>query len=95
MVEAIPSSFEKFRKSFPESLMIVILSPSTEELERRWRLAGLEDWQILKNIKKETEAPYNVCKEWFEKYSYLVRNITIEDCVSEISDIIKKRLPIE
>lgn len=74
------------KKIFPEAVLIFIMSPSFEELERRLRGRNTDSEEdILKRLeiaKREIDFKDN--------YDYVVVNNTVEDTVLEIVDIINK-----
>ena len=74
------------RKMFPDALLMYIIPPSAEELERRLRGRGTEDEETI--LKRLGEAKREI--ECSEKYKYVVVNDRLEDAVDEILDILKK-----
>ena len=71
---------------FPEAILIFIMPPSFEELEKRLRGRNTNSEEdILKRLeiaKKEID--------FSSHYDYVVINNTVYDCVNEIIDIINK-----
>lgn len=73
---------------FPEAVLIFIMPPSYEELEKRLRGRGTDgEEDILKRLeiaKKEMD--------FSSHYDYVVINNTVDETVNEITDIIDKEL---
>lgn len=73
---------------FPEAVLIFIMPPSFEELERRLRGRGTDSEEaILKRLdiaKKEMD--------FSSHYDYVVINNTVDETVNEIVDIIDKEV---
>jgi len=75
-------------KIFPEAVLIFIMPPSFEELEKRLRGRGTDSEEaILKRLdiaKKEMD--------FSSHYDYVVVNNTVDECINEIIDIIDKEV---
>ena len=75
-------------KIFPEAVLIFIMPPSFEELEKRLRGRGTDSEEaILKRLdiaKREMDFSSN--------YDYVVINNTVDEAVNEIIDIIDKEV---
>jgi len=75
-------------KIFPEAVLIFIMPPSYEELERRLRGRGTDSEEtILKRLdiaKKEMD--------FSSHYDYVVINNTVDECINNIMDIINKEV---
>ena len=75
-------------KIFPEAVLIFIMPPSFEELEKRLRERGTDSEEaILKRLsiaKKEMD--------FSNHYDYVVINNTALECVNDIIDIINKEV---
>ena len=75
-------------KIFPEAVLIFIMPPSFEELEKRLRGRGTDsDEAILKRLeiaKKEMD--------FSSHYDYVVINNTVDEAVNDIIDIIDKEV---
>lgn len=73
-------------KIFPEAVLIFIMPPSFEELERRLRKRNTDSEEdILKRLeiaKREIDFSSN--------YDYVVVNNTVDKCILDIIDIINK-----
>ena len=75
-------------KIFPEAVLIFIMPPSFEELEKRLRGRGTDSEEaILKRLdiaKKEMD--------FSSHYDYVVINNTVDECINEIINIIDKEV---
>ena len=75
-------------KIFPEAVLIFIMPPSFEELEKRLRGRGTDSEEaILKRLaiaKKEMD--------FSSHYDYVVINNTVDETINEIVDIIDKEV---
>lgn len=75
-------------KLFPEAVLIFIMPPSFEELERRLRRRGTDSEEaILKRLsiaKKEMD--------FSSHYDYVVVNNTVDECINDIVNIIDKEV---
>ena len=75
-------------KIFPEAVLIFIMPPSFEELEKRLRGRGTDSEDaILKRLdiaKREMD--------FSSHYDYVVINNTVDECVNDIIDIIYKEV---
>ena len=75
-------------KIFPEAVLIFIMPPSFEELEKRLRGRGTDSEEaILKRLeiaKKEMD--------FSSHYDYVVINNTVDEAVNDIADIIDKEV---
>ena len=73
---------------FPEAVLIFIMPPSFEELEKRLRGRGTDSEKaILKRLdiaKREMD--------FSSHYDYVVVNNTVDECVNDIIDIIDKEV---
>ena len=70
----------------PDALMVFLLPPSFEELEKRLILRGKDSPEV---IKRRLEVARRECLE-AEKYDYRIVNDEIERAVSEFDSIIEK-----
>lgn len=76
---------EIVKKNFPEAVLIFILPPSFDELEKRLRLRGL-------NTEEDMEIRINNAKHEYSKrheYDYQVVNEHLEEAVEEVFELIK------
>ena len=75
-------------KIFPEAVLIFIMPPSFEELEKRLRGRGTDSEEaILKRLsiaKKEMD--------FSSHYDYVVVNNTVDECINDIVNIIDKEV---
>lgn len=75
-------------KIFPEAVLIFIMPPSFDELERRLRGRGTDSEEaILKRLeiaKKEMD--------FSSHYDYVVINNTVDETVNEIIDVVNKEI---
>ena len=75
-------------KIFPEAVLIFIMPPSFEELEKRLRGRGTDSEEaILKRLaiaKKEMD--------FSSHYDYVVINNTVDECINDIVNIIDKEV---
>ena len=71
------------KRLFPEAVLIFIIPPSAQELERRLRQRGTEDERTIsaRLAKASSEA------EGVERYDYIVINDTVERCAEQINEI--------
>ena len=69
---------------FPDALLMYIIPPSAEELERRLRGRGTEDEATInaRLAKASKEA------EGVEEYDYIIINDMVDNCVKDINGII-------
>ncbi len=74
------------RKQFSDAVLIFVLPPSAEELERRIRGRGSESEEELRRRLAEAEIEL-ACAD---KYDYRVVNEDLDGCADQIADIIKK-----
>lgn len=70
--------------NMPEAVSIFIMPPSFQELEKRLRGRGTEPEDV---IQKRLEKAIEEMKQ-SPKYDYIVVNNTVEQCVSDIKNII-------
>ena len=76
----------QIRERVPDAVLIFIVPPSREELERRLRARGTEDPEELRErlrVAFEEELPQ---QEWFD---HVVENDTLERAADEVLAIIK------
>jgi len=70
--------------SFENVVMIFIVPPSLEELERRLRGRGTDSEEVIeKRLKKAREE-----LEYYKEYEYIVVNDQIERCLGDVRSII-------
>lgn len=75
----------KIKEKFPEALLLFVMPPSVNELERRLHGRGTETAEVIRKrlIRAGEEA------EGIENYDYLVINDNLERCVKEIYGIVE------
>ena len=74
------------KKLFPEALLIFLTPPSAEELRNRLVGRGTEDAETVnKRMNRAIEESRSMTE-----YDYIVVNDKIEDCVSEVHEIISR-----
>lgn len=71
------------KKMFPDAVLIFIIPPSADELERRLRSRGTEEDDVIcaRLAKAYSEA------EGVERYDYIIINNTVDESVSDINGI--------
>ncbi|MDD6810265.1 MAG: guanylate kinase [Lachnospiraceae bacterium] len=75
----------KIKAQYPTALLLFVMPPSAQELERRLIGRGTETPEVVKKrMNRATEEA-----EGIEKYDYIVVNDNLEECVSELHEIIK------
>lgn len=72
------------KKECPEAVMIFVLPPSIEELERRITSRGTDSAEAIKNRLDYAYAEF----KHVDKYEYVVVNDDLDTAVGEIKDII-------
>ena len=74
----------KVKAQVPEALMVFVLPPSFEVLEKRLRKRGLDDTDViesrLKTAREEIQS--------FRRYDYVIINELIEHSVNELKSIV-------
>lgn len=75
------------KKKWPDAIMIFILPPSIEELERRIRSRGRDAEDV---IARRLQKASDEIKIGNEHYDYFVVNDILENAVSEVESIIDK-----
>ena len=84
LLDIEPKGAEQVKKAMPEAVLIFIMPPSVEELEKRLRGRGdtPEDQIIIRMERANWEMEQ---RSW---YDYVVVNDTVERCAEEILNII-------
>lgn len=73
------------RKQFPDALLLFIAPPGAEELKERLTSRGTESREIIgKRLARAVEESQGI-----ENYDYLVVNDKLEECVSNVHQIIR------
>ena len=85
ILEIEPQGAMKVKKQYPEAVLIFVVPPSANELERRLTERGTEDKNtIRKRLKRAAEET-----EFIENYDYIVINDDLVDAVKSVEHIIK------
>ncbi|MCD7729793.1 MAG: guanylate kinase [Clostridia bacterium] len=74
------------KKAHPDAVLIMLLPPSTAELERRLRGRGTESEEEI--TRRVSRAKYEISRSG--EYDYTVVNGDINDALRQIKDIIRK-----
>lgn len=73
------------KEKFPDAVLMFMMPPSVEELEKRLVGRGTEDAPTIKSrmlrAKEESQG--------IEKYDYIIINDDIDTCVGELNNIVK------
>ena len=73
------------KRNYPDAILIMLLSPSFAEQERRLRSRATEtEEKILKRLARTHEE-----MEFFSEYDYVVCNDTVESCAEQIRAIVQ------
>lgn len=75
-------------KIFPQAVLIFIMPPSYEELERRLRGRGTDSEEAM--LKRLDIAKREM--DFSSHYDYVVINNTVDECINEIVNIIDKEV---
>ena len=87
MLEIEPQGALQVKKLFPEAVLIFLVPPSMAELKNRLITRGREsDEEIEQRI---TNAKWEL--EQADKYTVLIENDDIEDCVCDVLDYIESK----
>ena len=72
------------KKMYPDAVLLFIMPPSAEELERRLVGRGTEDEATIKaRLQRASDEAKGV-----ENYNYIVINVKLDDCVEAIHSIV-------
>ena len=75
------------KKQYPDAILMFMMPPTAEELERRLRGRGTEDEVTIQaRLARAAEE-----SEGVENYDYIVINDTVEDCVQRFCDIVETK----
>ena len=87
LLDIEPKGAEQVKKTMPEAVLIFIMPPSVEELEKRLRGRGdtPEDQIIIRMDRANWEMDQ---RSW---YDYVVVNDSVERCAEEILNIIAEK----
>lgn len=73
------------KRNYPDAILIMLLSPSFAEQERRLRARATEtEEKILKRLARTHEE-----MKFFSNYDYVVCNDVVEDCAEQIRAIVQ------
>lgn len=75
----------KVKEMFPDTVLLFIMPPSAEELQRRLVSRGTETADVIK--KRMNRAVEEA--QFMEKYDYIVINDDLDTCVEELHGIVK------
>ena len=73
------------KKLFPDAVLIFIMPPGADELERRLSGRGTETAEVIK--KRMDRAALE--SEGIEDYDYIAVNDNVDDCVEAVNGIIR------
>ena len=73
------------KKAIPESVLIMIVPPSVEELKRRLVGRGTETEEAIEN--RLSRLDYELSQQ--DKYDYVVVNDDLEHAIGQIVDILQ------
>lgn len=74
----------KVKEKFPEALLLFVMPPSAEELERRLRGRGTESEEVIAmRMRRASEEA-----EGIENYDYIIVNDKLDECVKELHELI-------
>ncbi len=76
----------QIREKRPDALMVFLMPPSFEELEKRLILRGKDSMEVIKNRLITAREECKVA----DKFDYIIVNDDVERAVSEFSSIIDK-----
>lgn len=75
----------KVKKAFPDTLLLFVVPPSAQELEKRLVGRGTESMDVIASrLRRAVEE-----SEGMEEYDYLVVNDELELCVEQVHQIIR------
>ena len=85
MLEIEPQGALQVKKLFPEAVLIFLVPPSMAELKNRLITRGRESAEEIEQ--RITNAKWEL--EQADKYTVLIENDDIEDCVCDVLDYIE------
>ena len=74
------------KKIYPETILVYIAPPSTEELKRRLHERGTEDEETI----EKRLAIAEIEKTQIDDYDYIIVNDILEDALNEVNKILKE-----
>ena len=87
MLEIEPQGALQVKKLFPEAVLIFLVPPSMAELKNRLITRGRESSEEIEQ--RITNAKWEL--EQADKYTVLIENDDIEDCVCDVLDYIESK----
>ena len=87
MLEIEPQGALQVKKLFPEAVLIFLVPPSMAELKNRLITRGRESAEEIEE--RITNAKWEL--EQADKYTVLIENDDIEDCVCDVLDYIESK----
>lgn len=75
----------KIKKKRPDAVLVFLVPPSFEELERRLRGRGTDGSDVISKRLENVETEMN----YHDEYDYIVVNEDVERCVGDILSIIR------
>lgn len=77
----------KVKKKFPQALLVFVVPPTAAELKKRLIGRGTETAEVIeKRLRRAMEE-----SEGMDSYDYLVVNDTVEQCVTELHNLIQSQ----
>jgi guanylate kinase len=76
---------QNIKNKFPDSVMVFILPPSFDELEKRITGRGTEEPSVI--AKRLSKARKEI--DFISKYDYIIINNDLENAVNEVNSILK------
>lgn len=74
----------KIKEKFPTALLLFVMPPSAEELQRRLRGRGTESEEVIaQRLQRSSEEA-----EGIEEYEFIVINDDLDECVKEMHELI-------
>lgn len=74
----------KIKEKFPTALLLFVMPPSAEELQRRLRGRGTESEEVIaQRLQRASEEA-----EGIEEYEFIVINDNLDECVKEMHELI-------
>lgn len=74
----------KIKEKFPTALLLFVMPPSAEELQRRLRGRGTESEEVIaQRLQRASEEA-----EGIEEYEFIVINDDLDECVKEMHELI-------
>ena len=75
----------KVKEKFPDTLLLFVTPPSTEELRNRLTGRGTETEEVIESrMRRASEEA-----KFMDRYDYLIINDVLENCVEEMHQIIR------